>query len=146
MRRLMCCLLLLLLAAPLAAQTSTPGTYTDRWTLSTQPPFVGRIQMAAATTAGLVLQEAATVPNHATRYALAQRVLNEPQFLAVRLAPMTAAIIPVTSTDADGDPATPPIVDTPWTDAQIQTLITDGWDLLAAAFVPAGTPASLVVK
>jgi len=130
----------LLIAAPVAAQTSTPGTYVDRWTLSTDPPFVGRIQIASAVTAGIVLEESASTPNHTQRFALAQRVLNEPQFLAIRLAPMIAASIPVTSTDHDNDPATPPVVDTTWTDEQLQNLITQRWNLLASAFVPVTAP------
>jgi len=137
--------LLLLLAAPVAAQTpsprapSTPGTYVDRWTLSMDLAFTGRIQIASATTARIVLEEAPTVPNHATRFSLAQRVLNEPQFLAIRLSPLIAASIPVTATDHDDDPATPPIVATTWTDEQLQQLMTQQWNLFASAFVPASS-------
>jgi|GraSoiStandDraft_4_1057263.scaffolds.fasta_scaffold10002_3 hypothetical protein len=134
------CLLGLVLAAPAAAQTSTPGNYIDRWTLSTTATFIGRIQIASASTARTVLEEATTVPKHETRFALAQRVLNEPQFLAIRLAPMIAASVPVTSTDHDNNPATPPVVDTTWSDEQIQTLMTQQWNLFASAFVPAAAP------
>jgi hypothetical protein len=143
----------LILAAPLAAQapppvlvpkvapraTSTPGTYIDRWTLSTSATFTGRVQIASAVTSRAVLEEAASTPNHANRFALAQRVLNEPTFLAVRLSPLIAASIPVTATDHDDDPATPPIVDTTWTDEQLQTLMTQQWNLFASAFVPVAT-------
>ena len=145
--------MLLCVAAPVAAQTppkaapraaATPGTYVDRWTLSTQPTFQGRVQMASAVTSRSVLEEAASVPNHANRFALAQRVLNEPQFLAVRLSPLIAASIPVTSTDHDDDPVTPPLVDTTWTDEQIQTLMTQQWNLFASAFVPVTPPSPLL--
>jgi hypothetical protein len=137
---------LLLIAAPVAAQTSTPGTYIDRWTLSTTPTFVGRIQIASASTARIVLEEPPATAKHETRFALAQRVLNEPQFLAIRLAPMIAASVPVTSTDHDQNPATPPIVDTTWTDEQIQTLMTQQWNLFASAFVPATAPPLTVMQ
>jgi hypothetical protein len=133
---------LLFLAAPVGAQTSTPGTYIDRWTLSLTAPFIGRVQIATGVTAGAVLQEAGTVPNHAARLSLAQLTLKEPAFLAARIAPMLAATIPVTTTD-DGDPATPPVIDTPWTDAQIQALIDSQWNLLASAFAPPTPPPTL---
>jgi hypothetical protein len=131
---------LLLVAAPVAAQTTTPGTYIDRWTLSTTPTFIGRIQMATAVTAGNVLLEPATTPNHAARLALAQLTMKEPALGAARIAPMMAAVIPVTSTDHDSDPATPPVVNTTWTDAEIQTLIDSQWNLLASAFMPPAAP------
>jgi len=132
--------LVILLATPVAAQTSTPGTYIDRWTLSTDPAFTGRVQIASAVTSRMVLEEPPATPNHATRFALAQRVLNEPTFLAVRLSPLIAGSIPVNATDHDTDPATPPIVSTPWTDAQLQQLIDQQWNLFASAFVPVTTP------
>lgn len=135
MRSLLACLLLLV-ALPAAAQTSTPGTYIDRWTLGTTPSFIGRIQTATAVTSSTVLEEAASTPNHANRLALAKTVLREPTFLAQRIAPMIASSIPVNSIDHDSNPATPPIIDTPWTDAQIQSLIDNKWNVLASAFAP----------
>ena len=38
------------------------------------------------------------------------------------------------------NPATPPVVDTTWSDEQIQTLMTQQWNLFASAFVPAAAP------
>jgi hypothetical protein len=138
MRAVLIASVLLLTAAPAAAQTSTPGTYIDRWTLGTTNSFIGRIQIATAVTSSAVLEEAGTTPNHTNRLALAKTVLKEPEFLARRIAPMIAASIPVTSTD-DGKPETPPIIDTTWTDAQIQTLIDNKWNVLASAFAPPAT-------
>ena len=123
--------------SPLA--TSTPGTYIDRATLAATPSFIGRVLIASSNTAADVLEEMPSTPNHANRYALAQMVLKEPEFLARRVSPMIAAGIPVNSTDHDNNPATPPIIDTPWTDAQIQGLVDSKWNLLANAFVPAGS-------
>lgn len=128
---------------PVPGAASVPGTYTDRATLATQPPFIGRVGIASQNTTAMVLKEATNTPNHANRYALAQMVLKEPEFLARRLAPMMAANIPVTSTDHDNNPATPPIIDTTWTDEQIQGLMDQQWNLLANALVP--PPASTVL-
>jgi len=137
-------LLLLLLPVASAVAQTTPGTYVDRWTLSTTATFMGRIQIASAVTANLVLEESASTPNHAQRFALAQRVANEPDFLARRLAPLIASSIPVEVTD-DGNPATPPVVETPWTDVQLQNLITNKWNLLASAFVPVSSQPPLLL-
>lgn len=129
-------------ASPLA--TVTPGTYIDRATLAATTTFIGRVLIASSNTAGTVLEEPTNTPNHGNRYALAQMVLKEPEFLARRVSPMIAAAIPVNSTDHDNDPATPPIIDTTWTDAQIQNLIDTRWNLLANAFVPVGTTPAML--
>ena len=128
-----------------ARATTTPGTYADRAVLATNPTFIGRVGIASQNTSATVLTEATTTPNHANRYALAQMVLKEPEFLARRMAPMLAASIPVNSTDHDDDPATPPIIDTTWTDAQIQSLMDSRWTLLANALVPPPAPTGLTM-
>lgn len=101
------------------ASGASAQTLLERAELAQAPAFQQRIGVAAMQTALAVMQEDEATLNHAARLRLAAWTLNEPEFMARRLAAAAAAVASVNAQS---------------TDAQLSTLVTNQWTTLALLF------------
>ena len=90
-------LLIGLLGLPLAAQQ----TYAEQATLAADAVFQSRVQVAMEGAAIAIVNEDPGTANHASRAALASRVLSDPMNWRVRFAPAVTADVTITAAASD---------------------------------------------
>lgn len=98
--------------------------------LAADANFLKRLSPLLLAEAGVVAAEAGTVPGHATRNQLAQRIINSPTAMAANLAPAICSMTNLSGSTVTYDFTVGATI-TDASDAAIRSQIATGWNILA---------------
>ena len=109
---------------PMPALPAQASQYAQRYALSADTWFVGRVTLAAMYVSGEVMAEAPTTANHDARMKFVGQFIRNPDEGGRRLARFVVVYVPI-ATDKAG------LISTPATDAQIVAVLRQRWTMLA---------------
>jgi len=109
---------------PMPAMPTQASQYTQRYALSADTWFVGRVILAAATVVGEVLMEPEATPDHEVRLRFVGNIMRNPDEAGRRLARLVVISVPI-ATNSQGQ------VTTSVTDAQLILYLRQRWTALA---------------
>jgi hypothetical protein len=109
---------------PMPPMMAQPTQYAQRYALSADTWFVGRVTLAAMFVSGEVMAEAPTTANHEARMKFVGQFIRNPDEGGRRLARFVVVYVPI-AVDKAG------LISTPATDAQIVAVLRQRWTMLS---------------